>query len=208
MKKGIIKSIILIIAIICISIYMTACSSNSAAASVSDKSVAKSETTQNSTESSSGATTTENSADSDQTTKSSAAAAGSQEKEKYLTIADVEKVSGEKGIKLVAYNPGKGAGGDLNFAKSDDTMFLLAQIQPKYFWNIWKGQADSFNEPVSGVGDEAFNGPKGMPSNYVLFFLKGDTAFSVSSFFNAGDTSKPFFSEDQLIELAKIMLSR
>jgi len=208
MKKGILKSTVLIITIICISIYMTGCSSNSATASASDKSAAKSETTQNSIERSSGETTTGNSADSGQTTESSAATAGSQEKEKYLTIADVEKVSGEKGIKLVAYNPSKGAGGDLNFAKSDDTMFLLAQIQPKYFWNIWKGQANSFNEPVSGVGDEAFNGPKGMPANYVLFFLKGDIAFSVSSFLNAGDTSKPFFSEDQLIELAKIMLSR
>jgi len=208
MKKKIIKSIVLVMALLCILMYITGCTSNSGTASATQKSDVKSETTQNSTESSSIETTTETSADTGQTTKSSTAASGNQEKGKYLTIADVEKVSGEKGIKLVAYDQGKGAGGDLNFAKSDDTMFLLAQIQPKYFWNIWKGQANSFNEPVSGVGDEAFNGPKGMPANYVLFFLKGDTAFSVSSFLNSGDTSKPYFSEEQLIELAKIMLSR
>ncbi len=74
-------------------------------------------------------------------------------------------------------------------------MFLIAQIQPKYIWNIWKGQENSFNGSVPGVGDEAYNGPKGAGSNYVLFFLKGDTAFSVSSFFNKGDSSNPYFSE-------------
>jgi hypothetical protein len=131
------------------------------------------------------------------------------DKSKYLTVADVEKVSGQTGLKLIDYDPSIVAGGDLNFAKSDNTMFLLAQIQNKStVWDAWKKQEGFFNEAIPGVGDEAYNGPKGMGVIYVLFFYKGNTAFSLSSFFNLTGDGKPYFSQDQLIELAKIMLSR
>jgi hypothetical protein len=131
------------------------------------------------------------------------------DKSKYLTVADVEKVSGETGLKLIDYDPSIGAGGDLNFAKSDNTMFLLAQIQNKStVWDAWKKQTGFFNEAIPGVGDEAYNGPKGMGVIYVLFFYKGNTAFSLSSFFNLTGDGKPYFTQEQLIELAKIMVSR
>ncbi|MCL5986552.1 MAG: hypothetical protein M1371_08320 [Actinobacteria bacterium] len=142
-------------------------------------------------------------------TTSATETAGILDKSKFLTVADVEKVSGETGIKLIDYNPSIGAGGDLNFAKSDGTMFLLAQVQEKSFiWDEWKKQEGFFNEAVPGVGDEAYNGPKGTGAKYVLFFYKGDLAFSLSSFFNLSEGGKPYFTQDQLIELAKIMLSR
>jgi hypothetical protein len=133
----------------------------------------------------------------------------SNDKGKYLTVADVENVSGETGLKLIDYDPSIGAGGDLNFAKSDNTMFLLAQIQDKStVWDEWKKQDGFFNEAVPGVGDEAYNGPKGMGVIYVLFFYKGSTAFSLSSFFNLTGDGEPFLTQEQLIELAKIMVAK
>jgi hypothetical protein len=71
----------------------------------------------------------------------------------------------------------------------------------------WKAQEGFYNAAVSGVGDEAFNGPKGAAALYVLFLRKSNHAVSLSSFLNS-DTMKPWLSQDQLASLAKIILSR
>ena len=81
------------------------------------------------------------------------------EKSDYLTIADVEKVSGVNGIQLVDYDPSIGAGGDINFALSDRTMFLLAQVQPESLFEQWREQENFFHEPIPNLGDEAYSGP-------------------------------------------------
>ncbi len=126
--------------------------------------------------------------------------------QKLLTVADVESVTGVKGLKLVPRNPVKGAGGDLNFAKADGSLLLMVRFGPRSLYDGWKAQDGIVNSTVSGIGDEAFNGPSGM-APYVLFFRKADHSVSISSFLNSDDM-KPFVPQDQLRALAKIILSR
>jgi hypothetical protein len=127
--------------------------------------------------------------------------------QKLLTVADVESATGLKGLKLVPRGSTTGAGGDLNFAKADGSLLLMAQFGSADLFKQWKAQPDFFNSPVAGVGDEAFNGPKGGLGPYVLFFRKGTHSIGLSSFLDT-ETMKPMLPQDQLRSIAKTILSR
>ena len=130
------------------------------------------------------------------------------DKSDYLTVADVEKVSGVQGIQVVSYNPCIGAGGDINFALSDGTMFLLAQNQPDSLFEEWRKGENFFNEPIANLGDEAYSAPGSFDYQYIVCCLKKPYAVGVSSFFNESEGGKPYFTQEQLIELTRIILSR
>jgi hypothetical protein len=124
-----------------------------------------------------------------------------------LTVADVESTTRLKGVKLVPRGSAAGAGGDLNFAKANDSLLLMAQFGNAALFKQWKAQPNFYNSAVTGVGDEAFNGPKGRLSPYVLFVRKGSHSIGLSSFLDT-DTMKPMLSQDQLRSIAKTVLSR
>jgi len=128
--------------------------------------------------------------------------------EDYLIVADVEKVSGVKGIQLVDYDPSIGAGGDINFALSDGTMFLLAVIQPDSLFEEWREGEGFFHEPITNLGDEAYSGPGLFEYQYIVYCLKRPYAIAVSSFFDISRNGEPYFTQEQLIELTRIILSR
>ncbi|MFC2164293.1 hypothetical protein ACFLT2_04780 [Acidobacteriota bacterium] len=128
--------------------------------------------------------------------------------EKRLTTNDVEKVTEIQGIKLIPRNPALGAGGDLNFAMEDNTLFLTVAIQDSSMYKQWKSEEGFFHADVSGIGDEAFEGPSIGEQRYILIFRKGKKAVSLSSFFDMKAGGKPFLSQGQLRELAKIIISR
>lgn len=128
--------------------------------------------------------------------------------EKLLTIVDVEKVAGLKGVKLVPRDPMKGAGGDLNFARPDGNLLVMAILgSTDMLWKGWQQQI-GFG-PKSDVGDEAF---EGRDAPFVLVVRKGTRAFSLSSFFDpelmAKGNMTPLLNPSQLRELAKIIVSR
>lgn len=127
--------------------------------------------------------------------------------QKLLTIADVESATSLKGLKLVPRGSTAGAGGDLNFARPDGSLLLMVEFGNADLFKQWKAQPDFYNSAVAGVGDEAFNGPKGGLAPYVLFFRKGTHSVGLSSFLDT-DTIKPMLSQDQLRSIAKIILSR
>jgi hypothetical protein len=52
----------------------------------------------------------------------------------YLTAADIEKVSGLTGVKSIPRDPGKGAGGNLNFSASDDNLIVMVQFVNKSYY--------------------------------------------------------------------------
>jgi hypothetical protein len=126
--------------------------------------------------------------------------------EKLLTVADVESATGIKGLKRVPPGSMEGAAGDLNFAQSDGTLLLMVSIGDASLFKAWKAQEGNFNSAVKDIGDEAFNAPK-VKAPYVLIVRKGNRAFALSSFLNP-DTAKPLLSQDQLLSLAKITVSR
>ena len=129
--------------------------------------------------------------------------------DKLLTIADVQSVGKMTGLKLIPYDPSKGAGGDLNFARADGNMALLVQFQTmdaKRWEKNKAAQKNYIRGPVAGLGDEAFDGPPGnFP--YALTIRKGNRVIALSSFLDT-NTGKFIFSMEQLTALAKIILGR
>jgi hypothetical protein len=128
--------------------------------------------------------------------------------EDLLTIDDVEKVTGVHGLKLVPKSSQMGAGGDLNFALEDGTLVLMATIQDSSTYKQWKAEEGFFYASVSGIGDEAFEGPSFGEFRYILVFRIRDKGVCLTSFVNMAAGGNPFLSQEQLRELAKVLVSR
>jgi hypothetical protein len=122
-----------------------------------------------------------------------------------LTIADIEKVSGVSGIKLVDKGSLPGAGGSLNFALNEKmyAMFVIADMN---VYDQWKTGEKYIHEKLSGIGDEAYSAPDG-PVQFIVFFREGTKVASVSSFVNY-ETGDPYLSMEKLSDLARIVVSR
>src|SRR5438552_15337428 len=106
-----------------------------------------------------------------------------------LTVADVERVSGMKGIQLVAAGFVPGAGPGVNFAGPDKHMVLMVNFGTEALYRRAKAQTavggmpmPLFHADVPGVGDEAFDSPPG-PVQYVLYVRKGANAASFTAYF-------------------------
>jgi hypothetical protein len=127
---------------------------------------------------------------------------------KLISIADVGSILEMKDLKLVDRDPSKGAGGDLNFTTSSGELVLMVLINDASMYESWKNYSGNFNEDVFGIGDEAFNGPGSGDDLHILTVRKGNTSFSLSSFFNFADDLTPYFDEEQLKDLARNMVSR
>ena len=126
--------------------------------------------------------------------------------EKYLTAADVEKVTGVRGVTSIARGAAAGAGGDLNFA--DDAGELVLMVQFADVKNFAGFKTKYGKAPVSGVGEQAIEGGSmpGMPDN-LLAFTKGTHCVVLTAF---GDfaTRKVYLTIDQLTSLGKVIASR
>jgi hypothetical protein len=126
-----------------------------------------------------------------------------------LTADDVAKVTGLSGVALVPPDASKGAGGDLNFALPDGRMILLVTFLDTNGYNQSKSIPDIYGGEVKGVGDQAFIG-KVMGMESILDFRKGARGAGLSSFIDTdhGWPGKPYVSQQQLRQLAALMLSR
>ncbi len=131
----------------------------------------------------------------------------------YDTIVqtvDIEKVTGLKGVKVVPRNPSQGASGMVNFADAQGVVFTatfeiiapeaLAKTKAS---STWKGMIKG---PVSGVGDEAYSGPKNGDA-FILIFKKGKNWVTVSTGLNPM-TMKPKISMEKMKAIASIMAAR
>jgi hypothetical protein len=123
-----------------------------------------------------------------------------------LTVADVEKVSGLSGVKLVPPDPSKGAGGDLNFAGPEGKLLLMVRFANATLYDSVK-KGSTFHALVPGVGDEAFDAPPG-PSQYVLYVKEGAKAMSITAYASTTKPYGPRLTMDQLKAIATIILSR
>jgi hypothetical protein len=128
--------------------------------------------------------------------------------DQVITVADVEKAGALKGIKLVPKDPKIGAGGDLNFATADNKIVLIVVARDKSLLDEMKAQKGSLDAAVAGLGDEAYNGPGFGKVRYILVVRKGNRVTSLSSFMNMAAGGKPYFTQDQLKELARKALAR
>jgi hypothetical protein len=126
--------------------------------------------------------------------------------DKYLTAADVEKVTGMKGVKAIARGSVSAAGGDLNFADAAGELILMVQFtDAKKFAGFKTKYASS---AVPGVGDQAVQGAvmPGMPDN-LLAFTKGAQCVVLTAFADF-TTNRVYLKIDQLSALGKLIASR
>jgi hypothetical protein len=125
-----------------------------------------------------------------------------------LTIADVEKISGLKGVTQVAKASMPGAGGNLNFVGPEGKLLLMVNFGSASLYDGAKKTSITFHALVPGLGDEAFDGPAGQ-LQYTLYVKKNGKAFSLATFFTPRSRPmQPRLTQDQLKAAAAIVLSR
>jgi hypothetical protein len=123
----------------------------------------------------------------------------------YLTVNDVEKITGLHGLKIVPYNPSKGAGGDLNFADQDGKLVVMVQrmLFSDALYTETKKMKGVVKAEIAGVGDAAFSGPANNPQ-YFISFKKGKGSGSVASFLTLTGTR---LTLDQVKKIAQLVAS-
>lgn len=119
-------------------------------------------------------------------------------------MADVERAAGVAGVKIVARDPGKGAGGDLNFSGPDGKLLVMVKVYKNGGYGSLKKMY--FAADIPGVGEEAFAGPSGVKQPYVLYLRKGTKAASVTAYFRRD--GRPKLSLERLAGLGRIVASR
>jgi len=123
----------------------------------------------------------------------------------YLTVQDVEKITGLHGVKLVPPDASKGAGGDLNFADRDGKLILMVNrnLSSDMFYSQTKTMKDTVKADITGLGDAAFIGPAGN-LQYFVSFRKGKGSGTVSTFLTFTGTQLPM---DQVKKVAQLVAS-
>lgn len=123
----------------------------------------------------------------------------------YLTVQNVEKITGLHGVKLVPPDASKGAGGDLNFADKDGKLILMVNrnLSSDMFYSQTKNMKDTVKADITGLGDAAFIGPAGM-LQYFVSFKKGKGSGTVSTFLTFTGTVLPM---DQVKKVAQQIVS-
>lgn len=133
--------------------------------------------------------------------------------DKLLTVADVETVSGIKGLKMVPRPPvlPPRVLDLLTFAKGDGTVVFGAMVADASLYQVLKTSEGTFLSDVSGLGDEAFEGPADSPLGHGkptgITVRKGNRCFSLTSWRDI-DGARLYLTMDQVRELAKIAVSR
>lgn len=123
---------------------------------------------------------------------------------KFLTVADIEKVTGLKGVNQVPKSPD--VDGDLNFAGQDGKLILSATFLPANSYVGFRSSQNGFKSSVSGVGEEGFIGPAGNSPSFILVFRKG--AFAVMLNTELEGKTGARIPIEKLIALGKIVASR
>jgi hypothetical protein len=123
---------------------------------------------------------------------------------KFLTVADIQKVTGLKGVRQVPKSAE--ADGDVNFALEDGSRLLSATFVPASAFASARSSTGGFKSMIKNVGDEAFVGPSGGPPLYILVFRKGAQMVILDT--ELADDKHARIPIEQLTEIAKIMASR
>ncbi len=123
---------------------------------------------------------------------------------KFVTVQDIEKVTGFKGV--VPVPKSADADGDLNFALKDGKLLLSASFLPASAYTGAKSSKEGFKSVYPGIGEEAFIGPTGNAPTYILVFRKA--AYTVMLNTELESETQARLTLDQLVALARIIASR
>lgn len=127
----------------------------------------------------------------------------------YLTVADVEQVTGLTGVKKIQFNPLRFLGSDLNFVTSDGNKILSVEFSNVRHYNTYKVFVPkNIKALLQDIGEEAFTGPdieNQMP--YLLVFRQGNFAVSLTAATTC-DSQKNMLTIEQLAGIGKIIAKR
>jgi hypothetical protein len=132
-----------------------------------------------------------------------ASLAGAFQYARFLTVADIEKVTGLKGVTPIPKSAD--ADGDLNFGGKNGQVILSVTFLDASAYVGYKSSKEGFKSPLSGVGEEGFIGPAGDEPSFIVVFRKASYAVMLNTIPD-GKTTR--LSIKQLTELAKIIASR
>lgn len=118
--------------------------------------------------------------------------------EKYLSVSDVERTTGFKGIKLDVQAI------TLIFKRADGKEILRAVFRAPEEYKSLTGNSELY-KPLKGIADEAVIGIPAMP--YEIIFLK-KTKYCVQLTTFPEEALKTFVSEDQLKAIAELIVTR
>ena len=127
----------------------------------------------------------------------------------YLTVSDVERVTGLTGVKKIQFNPLRFLGSDLNFVTSDGIKILSVEFSNVCHYNTYKVFVPkNIKVLLQDIGEEAFAGPDiENQTPYLLVFRQGDYAVSLTAA-TTGDSRKNMLTLDQLVVIGKIISAR
>jgi hypothetical protein len=130
--------------------------------------------------------------------------------DKLLSIADVVKVTGIQGLKMVPKDLSKRMIGDLNFVKPDGKRILSVVFETVDLKEFAKTKASSsfksaFNGPVKEIGDEAYDGPPKMDP-FILSVRQGTHWITISTSIDVAQGMKPILTQEQLKKIAAIII--
>lgn len=131
---------------------------------------------------------------------------------KLLTVEDVSGVSGMKNLTLVERNVEQRRMGDLNFIqgeKQDVLMVMIHRANQSDHDRIRKQFEKYGYVEFEGLGDMAFYSNKKVMNISInqVTFIKGSSNVTLTSSLDPANM-KSFFSREDLIKLAHIMISR
>lgn len=128
-----------------------------------------------------------------------------------LSVADVESATGIKGIKEVAKDPAKGAGGAQNFARADGSLVLLVMLEPMSTLKVWQ-QRYGKCEKRAELGPDGCVAKDDPTFGFILgyaYFSKSNHAVWLQQMGNQpGNVKKPNIDRPTLIRLAQLASSK
>ncbi len=123
---------------------------------------------------------------------------------KYLTVSDVERVTGLQGVSLQPKRPGDDE--DLTFTDRNGNVIVAATFLPANAYAGARSSTDGVKSALKDVGEAGFVGPASGPPLYILVFRKAD--FTVILNTELEGTTKARIPIEQLTAIAKIIASR
>jgi hypothetical protein len=134
-------------------------------------------------------------------------AAAAETLDKYITAADIEKVTGFQDVKL-SKSSEHGSAGTLEFKNKEGKTILTVKFNKSSLYDrAEKAKVVNVKGDIKGIGEDAFYGSNFSDSPNYLCFKKGKFSVDLAAFIKRED-GKPFLNLEQLKELAKIIASR
>jgi hypothetical protein len=126
-----------------------------------------------------------------------------------LSASDIASACGVSGVRLAPKGSKAAAVGDVNFADPAENIILTITFERPAVYRAWKRLPSQYRGEVPGIGEEAFDGPApglaAFPTR--LAFLYRGRAVALATY-RRSDGTGPYLSEDQLKQVAAVLIGR